>query len=232
MHLKQNSNTGWPVKIVNPEIEDIFKKVGPEAAAAQLLDNLKEDYTPDTPSSVIASRPWFGRCVWESDNDVCDDQCVTMTWDDDPLSTSATGQPELKNRGAKTAQFHMVAFTEAICHRRGRIYGNKGEIEYDSDIIKVHTFSTGKTVTHTPHNEGGGHGGGDAGLVRQFLRAVCAVDEGVMSAQEAQREYLGCDLDEAFRSHAAVFAAEEARVGRKVVDWGKWWEEKVSKGLQ
>ncbi|KAF2033674.1 streptomycin biosynthesis protein StrI [Setomelanomma holmii] len=220
-------NTGWPVKIVNPEIEDIYKKQGKDAAAKQLLKDLAEDYTTLTPNAEIEARPWFGRCVFESDNDVCDDQCVTITWDDDPLSTSSDGRPELSKRGAKTAQFHMVAFTEKICERRGRIYGTRGEIEYDSSTIKVHSFSTGHTQTHTPRMEGGGHGGGDTGLVRQFLLAVDAVDSGAMSAAAAQREFLGCDPEEAFRSHAVVFAAEEARKGRKVVEWRKWWGERV-----
>jgi hypothetical protein len=225
-HLARG-NTGWPVKIVNPEIEDIFKSKGKEAAVAQLLENLSEDYTSSTPTVEVEARPWFGRCVWESDNDVCDDQCVTMTWDDDALSNDNNGKPELKNRGAKTAQFHMVAFTEKICERRGRIYGTKGEIEYDSSTIRVHNFSTGRTETHKPHIAGGGHGGGDEGLVRQFLMAVNAVDNEAMPVGKAQRQFLGCDLEEAFRSHAVVFAAEEARTERTVVDWKKWWNEKV-----
>ncbi|KAF1947837.1 streptomycin biosynthesis protein StrI [Clathrospora elynae] len=230
-HLN-NGNTGWPVKIVNPEIEDIYKTFGKDTAAKQLLEDLAEDYTTETPIHKVEERPWFGRCVWESDNDVCDDQCVTITWDDDAISQDNDGRLILQHRGAKTAQFHMVAFTEKQCERRGRIYGTKGEIEYDSTIIKVHDFSTGLTKTHTPHMAGGGHGGGDEGLARQFLMAVNAVDSKAMSAADAQREFLGCDLEEAFRSHAMVFAAEDARTKREVVDWKKWWSERVESQLQ
>ncbi|KAF2473325.1 streptomycin biosynthesis protein StrI [Lindgomyces ingoldianus] len=220
-------NTGWPVKIVNPEIEECYKSFGIEAASEKLLGSLREDYSPKTPVKEVESRPWFGRCVFESDNDVCDDQCVTITWDDDPISNEDDGRPILKGRGAKTAQFHMVAFTDKICERRGRIYGTKGEIEYDSASIKVHDFSTGYTKVHHPHIAGGGHGGGDEGLARQFIMAVEAVDNQGMSAAEAQRKFLGCDLDEAFRSHAMVFAADEARKERKVVDWKQWWQDQV-----
>ncbi|KAL5120619.1 hypothetical protein ACEQ8H_001367 [Pleosporales sp. CAS-2024a] len=225
-HLTQGI-TDWPVSIVNPEIEDIFKTKGKEAAVSKLLENLAEDYTTTTPTAEIEARPWFGRCVWESDNDVCDDQSVSITWADDPLPSDGN---ELRNRGAKTAQFHMVAFTEKQCERRGRIYGTAGEIEYDSTTIKVHDFSTGQTVTHRPHLAGGGHGGGDEGLVRQFLKAVNAVHNEAMPAARAQREFLGCDLDEALRSHAVVFAAEEARIQANVVEWGKWWKERVRMG--
>jgi predicted dehydrogenase len=229
-HLN-NGNADWPVKIVNPEIEDIYKTSGKETAGKQLLQDLAEDYNADTPINEVEQRPWFGRCVWESDNDVCDDQMVTITWDDDPIAKAGDGLPVLDGRGAKTAQFHMIAFTEKQCERRGRIYGTKGEIEYDSTNIKVHKFSTGQTKIHSPHLAGGGHGGGDEGLARQFLMAVNAVNSGAMSASDAQREYLGCDLEEAFRSHAMVFAAEDARTKRQVVDWKKWWTEAVESQL-
>ncbi|CAO2647940.1 Nn.00g088620.m01.CDS01 [Neocucurbitaria sp. VM-36] len=227
----QSGNTGWPVKIVNPEIEDIYKITGKEAATKKLLENLAEDYTTDTPANEVEARPWFGRCVYDANNDVCDDQNVTITWDDDPIEKDDDGAPILKGRGAKTAQFHMIAFTEKICERRGRIYGTKGEIEYDSTTIKVHNFSTGYTKTHKPHIVGGGHGGGDEGLARQFLMAVNAVDSGELSGADAQVKFLGCDLEEAFRSHAMVFAAEEARTTRQVVDWKKWWSERVESQL-
>jgi predicted dehydrogenase len=219
------------VKVVNPEIEDIFTTTGKEAAEKQLLKDLAEDYSVETPIGEVEQRPWFGRCVWESDNDVCDDQMVTITWDDDSIVKDDNGVPMLQGRGAKTAQFHMVAFTEKLCERRGRIYGTKGEIEYDSTIIKVHNFSTGETTTHSPHLARGGHGGGDEGLARQFLMAVNAVDSGAMPASDAHRKYLGCDLEEAFRSHAMVFAAEDARTQRQVVDWKRWWTESVESQL-
>lgn len=219
-HLAQG-NTDWPVKIVNPDIEDLYKKSGADAAARQLLANLAEDYDDTTPAAVVSARNWFGRCVWESDNDVCDDQVVTLSWDDDDSGASD------KTRGAKTALFHMIAHTEKQCERRGRIYGTHGEIDYDSTRITIHDFATGKTATHTPHYAGGGHGGGDAGLARQFLMAVHAVDERGLATHDAQRAFLGCDLEEAFRSHAVVFAAEDARTERRVVDWAEWWRVNV-----
>ncbi|KAF2633964.1 streptomycin biosynthesis protein StrI [Macroventuria anomochaeta] len=220
-HLAKG-NADWPVKIVNSEIEDIYKTQGAEAAKSQLLADLAEDYDVSTPLGVRNKRNYFGRCVWDSDNDVCDDQMVTLSWEDDG---------EDARRGAKTALFHMIAQTEKQCERRGRIYGTKGEIEYDSTTISIHDFATNKTTRHVPHAAGGGHGGGDAGLARQFLMAVNAVDSGDMRTYEAQRAFLGCDLEEAFRSHAVVFAAEDARVQRLVVDWETWWKENVESQL-
>ncbi len=226
-HL-QRGITGWPVKIVVPDIESCLHNEGPEAAEAKLLKRLGEDYDSTAPSSIIDSRPWFGRCVYESSNDVCDDQFVTITWDDDPFPAHPSAElhstaMRIQGRGAKTATLHMVAFTEKICQRRGHIYGTAGEIEYDSHTITVHDFSTEKTITHQPEQRGGGHGGGDAGLATQYVDAIQAVKSGRMSAAQAQRAYIGCSVEDVLRSHAVVFAAEEARREGKVVKWGDWW---------
>jgi len=230
--------TGWPVKIVVPEIEDLFRNKGKETAKTRLLEVLAEDYTSETPYEEIKNRSWYGRCVWDSDNDVCDDQTVTITWDDDPLpaSNSDTSEPGkgaevggLNGRGAKTALFHMTAPTEKICERRGHVYGTTGEITYDSTTISVYSFTTGETKTYKPGTEtmGGGHGGGDDGLAVQFCKAVSSVSGGEMDAVEAQRKWLGCSIEEVVRSHVAVFGAEMARKEKKVLEWKDFWREEV-----
>lgn len=204
------------------------------AAEAKLMDRLVEDYGKNTPQAEIDRRPWFGRCVYESDNDVCDDQFVTIAFEEEPLaSQSGIDMPgRLRGRGAKSATFHMVAFTEKRCERRGRIYGTKGEIEYDSKTIKVYDFASEQTQVHHPHQPGGGHGGGDDGLAQQYVRAIDAVKNAGMSVEEAQRAHIGCTLEEVIRSHAMVFAAEEARRERKVVDWKDWWCSNVQAKLK
>jgi len=230
-HLREG-HTDWPVKIVNPEIEDCYLKEGLEAAEEKLVASLKEDYNASTDSQeAIDARPWFGRCVWEAANDVCDDQFVTLTWADEaPSSTihnkDGHNSSEIR-RFAKTATFHMIAQTEAQCERRGRIYGTEGEISYDSHTIRVFNFATGATQTLHPPQRGGGHGGGDDGLAIQFIKAVDAVKNGGMQVEEAQKTHVGCTLEEVVRSHAVVFAAEEARVQEKVVQWKPWWEEQL-----
>ncbi len=220
---------GWPVHIVDPEIEDLMVNGQKDAAVQRLNERLAENYNNHTPQAEVDRRPWFGRCVYESDNDVCDDQVVTMTWEDDPLPADCNSDmaTRLKGRGAKTATFHMIAFTEKRCERRGRVYGSKGEMDYDSKTIKVYDFGSKQTQTHHPPEPGGGHGGGDAGLAEQYVKAVDAVQNQKMSVQEAQRMHIGCTLGEVIRSHAMVFAAEEARKQRKVVDWAEWWHVNV-----
>jgi hypothetical protein len=219
----------WPLKTVVPEIEDIYRKDGKEKAKTRLLEVLSEDYSNITPESEIKRRPWFGRCVWESDNNVCDDQTVTITWEDDPLGGEGG---ILDGRTAKTAIFHMTAPTEKICERRGRIYGTLGEITYDEDLVSVYSLLTGKTKVYKPESvQGGGHGGGDDSLAEHFCKAVGATISGEMDAEMAQRKWLGCDLEEVVRSHVTVFAAEKARTQRTVVDWREFWDMEVLKKL-
>ena len=241
-------DTEWPLRIVVPEIEDLLKDKGKEGAENRLLEVLAEDYTSETPDSEVKKRPWFGRCVWECDNNVNDDQTVTITWDDDPLPTPQTnghapnGTAEandesiakasgevggLNGRGAKTAIFHMTAPTEKICERRGHVYGTMGEITYDEHSISVHSFLTDETKTYIPEARGGGHGGGDEWLAENFCYAVQAVNAGKLDAESAQKRWLGCGIEEIVRSHVAVFAAEKARKERLVVNWPEFWKKEV-----
>jgi predicted dehydrogenase len=217
-------NTNWPVNIVNPEIEACYNHRGKDAARDMLIKTLEADYDSNTSPEEINKRPWFGRCVWECENDVCDDQFVLVSWEDESLAADNSSP----TRMAKTASFHMIAQTEKQCERRGRIYGEKGEISYDGTIITVYDFSTGQFQQHRPHRPSGGHGGGDHELATQFLGAVQAVRSKEMSIENAQAKFLGCTLEEVIRSHALVFAAEEARLQRKVVDWKQWWESVTS----
>ncbi|RDW94356.1 hypothetical protein BP5796_00119 [Coleophoma crateriformis] len=223
-------NTNWPVDIVLPEIEEC---VASGTGEQSLLAKLADDYTSSTPQSEIDARNWFGRCVYEADNDVCDEQVVTMTWDSDPLPENDTAPDSMadpmQGRGAKTALFHMVAQTVKQCDRYTHIYGTEGEIYADSSTITVQDFNDmqAKPKVYKPYLAGGGHGGGDAGLARQFILAVDQVKNAGMQVEDAQREFVGCSLEECIRSHAMVFAAEEARTAKKVVDFPSWWSKEV-----
>ncbi|KAH8889484.1 NAD(P)-binding protein [Thozetella sp. PMI_491] len=239
VHGLDAGNVRWPVSIVMPDIESYGTA---EEKRAAMIAELAKDYTADTTDAEVASRNWFGRCVYESDNDVCDEQVVTVTWDDDPLPGASlpAATPEasqtvdaMGGRGSKTATFHMVAQTKRQCERFTYIYGVHGEIYADSDVIQVEDFLTGKTTTYHPPVEGeGSHGGGDIGLARQFVLAVDKVKNHGWSTERAQKEHVGCTLEEIIRSHALVFCAEEARTGKKVIDWAEWWDKEVEAKLK
>ncbi|KAK5633116.1 hypothetical protein RRF57_008830 [Xylaria bambusicola] len=219
----ETGNVRWPISIVLPDIESFGGDI--EQAKAAILPKLAEDYDETTPQEVIDSKNWFGRCVFESDNDVCDEQVVVMTWSDDPLSDLDTAANS--TRGAKQATFHMIAQTKKQCQRYTYVYGTEGEIYADSKTITIENFQTGATTTYAPKLESLGHGGGDHGLTRQFVLAVDRVKNAGWEAPRAQKEFIGCSLEEIIRSHAMVFAAEEARRLGRTVDWKAWWDENV-----
>jgi predicted dehydrogenase len=136
----------------------------------------------------------YGRCVYECDNDVVDHQVVNMLFE-----------------GGKTASFTMTAFTQAG-DRRTRIFGTRGEIYGNGDIIRLTDFLTDETreikIEEPEANPLGGHGGGDYGLISAFIAAV----------QNNDPSLLLSGPDETLESHLIVFAAEQARREHRVVD--------------
>lgn len=158
---------GWPVSTIVDDIPDI--------------ENVK---------SALKTGP-YGRCVYESDNDVCDHQVVQMEFS-----------------GGSTASFTMVAFTSAVCERQTRFHFAHGEIIGDMNTFTVADFRKGTKKVHRPLHEGGGHGGGDLGLIRAFVEAV----------RTGNQELLGTNVEEVLRSHLTVFAAEISRKEGRVVD--------------
>ncbi|KAF4619481.1 hypothetical protein D9613_005514 [Agrocybe pediades] len=155
--------------------------------AATLVDGV-----PDIENITEALKEGpYGRCVYESSNDVCDNQVVNIEF----------------SNGA-TASFTMVAFTSAICDRQTRLHFSHGEIIGDMNTFTVNDFRKRTSKIHRPKQEGGGHGGGDAGLIRSFVEAV------LTSNQAA----LGTDVGEVLKSHLTVFAAESSRKTGTVVD--------------
>lgn len=217
-------NTGWPVKIVAPDIEDA---VNYAAMEKKLLARLAEDYTE---SSMVdgVQKSYYGRCVYQNDNDVIDNQVVTISWDDD-FSPDDSGDTR-RDHGAKTATLTMIAFSDKISERFTRIYGTKGEIEADGTTIKVFDFLTGQKKVHQV-DKAGGHGGGDKGLVMTFVNAVEKVKNEGWTVDKAQAEIVGITVGETLRSHATVFWAEEARLTRRVLDWDEWWTKNVMGNL-
>jgi len=150
------------------------------------------DGVPDIENMTDALRSGpFGKCVYESPNDVCDQQVVNLEF----------------SNGA-TASFTMVAYTTAICQRQTRLHFTQGELIGNMKTFTVTDFRTGQTTVHRPKLEGGGHGGGDLGLIRTFVEAV----------RTGKQELLGTDVDEVLKSHLTVFAAEHSRREGKVVD--------------
>lgn len=106
----------------------------------------------------------------------------------------------------------MVAFTSLICDRQLRMHFSHGEIVGDMTKYTVNDFRAKSTKTYTPRNDGGGHGGGDKGLIRTFVEAV----------RTGRQDILGTDVAEVLKSHLTVFAAEASRKEGRIVDCAEY----------
>ncbi|HLN66305.1 MAG TPA: Gfo/Idh/MocA family oxidoreductase [Streptosporangiaceae bacterium] len=156
------------------------------------LSAVIEDSSPGALDEALRDGP-YGRCVYACDNDVVDHQVVALEFP-----------------GATTATFTMTAFSQAA-DRSTRLFGTRGELTGDGQIIRVYDFLTRAEQLITPPSAGAmtaadGHGGGDAGLMDAFTAAVATGNRALISS--GPRESLA--------SHLAVFAAERARLNGTV----------------
>jgi predicted dehydrogenase len=151
------------------------------------LSVLTTDLTEQGVRRALRDGP-YGRCVYACDNDVADHQVVTIEFD-----------------GGVTATLTMTAFTP-YGRRRTRIMGSRGFLEGDGHQISVTDFVTGQAapvpVDDSAVAAGGGHGGGDFGVIGAFADAVASGDRSLIST--GPRESLD--------SHLMAFAAERSRL--------------------
>ncbi|HNX13872.1 MAG TPA: Gfo/Idh/MocA family oxidoreductase [Oscillospiraceae bacterium] len=133
----------------------------------------------------------YGRCVYHCDNNVVDHQVVNL---------------EFANE--VTAAFTMCAFTYE-CNRTIKLMGTKGEIRGSmlKNEIEIHNFTGEHEIINLQQSQYG-HGGGDFGLMRDFLRLVQGDGEaeGLTSVKKS------------VQSHIMSFAAEKARLEGTVIN--------------
>lgn len=146
---------------------------------------------PELLKPILQSGP-YGKCVFQSDNDVVDHQVVTMEF--------AKGQ---------TVTFTMTAFTH-FGGRRLRIHGTKGYLEAATETrkIEVQEFWGEKKheIIDIPEREGG-HGGADPLVIGTLIRAIESGDPSLVTT----------NTDNSLKSHKIVFAAERSRREGRVV---------------
>ncbi|QGQ98779.1 gfo/Idh/MocA family oxidoreductase [Paenibacillus psychroresistens] len=133
----------------------------------------------------------YGRCVFHCDNNVVDHQVVNL---------------EFANE--VTVAFTMSAFT----HEGGRsvkLMGTRGQIRGDMEKneIEVTSFITGKKEKILLDAPAEGHGGGDHGIMRDFIRLV----------QSDGKEVGLTNARASVQSHLMAFAAEKSRVEGRVI---------------
>lgn len=148
-----------------------------------------EIQTKESLTKALEEGP-YGRCVYDCDNNVMDHQGTVLEFDNEIIAT-----------------FHLSAFSNKV-HRTIRVMGSKGEIIGDDSIneIEYQVFDSNTRKVINPKVVVGGHGGGDTGLMNEFVSLILEGGEGLATA------------DKSVESHMIAFAAEEARVNNKIVD--------------
>ncbi len=151
---------------------------------------ISEIQNEDAIKKAVAEGP-YGRCVFSCDNNVMDHQATIL---------------EFSN--GITATFHLSAFSNKV-HRTIRVMGTKGEIIGDDskNEIKYQIFGSNKKTIINPKMVAGGHGGGDTGIMNDFISLILSNEGDALTSAE-----------KSVQSHMMAFAAEESRTNNIVVD--------------
>jgi predicted dehydrogenase len=156
---------------------------------------ITEEQTTESVLEALEESP-YGRCVYRCDNDVCDNQVVLI---------------EFKNQ--VTVSFNLSGFTNRM-GRTLKVMCENGEIKGDDSLnrIEVTKFTSNAVEgyeqrvinTAIPNS---GHGGGDVGLVRDFLRML-------QSGEKKSRS----SIEQSVESHVMAYAAEKSRLTGTIID--------------
>ena len=154
------------------------------------VDVITTDLSPEGRRKALEEGP-YGRCVYHCDNDVVDRQTVNLEFE-----------------GGAVATFTMTGLS-ADFSRQLKIFGTQGQIEADmgTKSIVLHRFGEEKQVIPLDMgDETSGHGGGDYGIMRDFIQALRSGGESRTSAAVS------------LQSHLICFAAERSRRENTVVN--------------
>ena len=133
----------------------------------------------------------YGRCVYYCDNDVVDRQVVNMEFE-----------------GGGVATFTMTGLS-ADFFRELKIFGTEGQIRANMGTkeIILHRFGEEpKTIPVDMGLEASGHGGGDYGIMADFLRILRHGGESRSSAEVSLQSHLICFAAERSRNENIVVA--------------------------
>ncbi len=154
-----------------------------------------EDQTEEGLLEAIRTGP-YGRCVYRCDNNVCDHQVTVLEFDN-----------------GVTATFNLSGFTNRIA-RTLKIMGEDGELRASENTNEIEITRFGangvdryETRVIYPDRAATGHGGGDGGIVEDFLALL-----------EGRRAEAATDIRYSVESHMMACAAEEARLTGQVVN--------------
>jgi len=167
----------WPTSVVCP----------PDTSKGPIIQSEYEKQV-----DIALKNGPYGRCVYECDNDVCDNQQVTIKYKNGPL-----------------IDFHSTATTAKTCKRVTEIYGSEGEIYSDNEnsiVYKNFKDGTEQILNFSVKNSTlSGHGGAD-GLF---------VDDLIESFENGTEPKTNPSVT--LWSHKMAFASEISRKEKKIV---------------
>ncbi len=156
---------------------------------------VSEDQTEEGLLKSLKTSP-YGRCVYKCDNNVCDNQVTNIVF-----------------KNGVTATFHLSGLSNKM-HRSIKVMCENGDIYGDdsNNIIKVTRYSsnskyTGEERIINVESAEGFHGGGDYGLMNDFIQEM------IKEKNESRSS-----IDDSIESHIMAYAAEEARLANQVID--------------
>ncbi|MHB0856251.1 MAG: Gfo/Idh/MocA family protein [Anaerolineae bacterium] len=147
----------------------------------------------------------YGRCVYHCDNDVVDHQVINMELESDTTITF-------------TMHGHSHDNVRTLRYDGTRATLRASEAAHE---ITVYDHVTGSEETLRPGTVGGGHGGGDTGVMNAFLDAVQGSRGPALTSARASLE-----------SHLMAFAAERARLSGGVLDMAAYRAEIEAQAAQ
>ncbi len=126
----------------------------------------------------------YGRCVFMCDNNVCDNQLVTMTF-----------------KNGASAVLNMNGFSDKM-FRECHIVGTKGELIGYGTKLKMNIFGGKTTKVNTGAVNISGHVEGDIRLISGFVKILCGETTDLTDITT---------IDATVISHDIALAAEESR---------------------
>ncbi|MEG0612417.1 MAG: Gfo/Idh/MocA family oxidoreductase [Clostridium sp.] len=152
---------------------------------------ITEDLSNEGITKALAEGP-YGRCVYHCDNNVVDNQVVSLNFEN-----------------AVTVAFTMTAFTSKVS-RITRFMGTHGEVRANTETnkIEIYDFRTNGLKVIDVKEPDSGHGGGDSGIMKDFFNLV--------KTGKVEDRYTTGRVS--IQSHVMSLVAEEARIKKQTLN--------------
>lgn len=156
------------------------------SAFAQIVKNA--GHSEDLETALL--RTPYGRCVYRCDNDVVDHQVAIVEYEN-----------------GCSVSFSMSAFSSRTS-RAITLMGTLGELQgnMEENRLTLHDYKSGTSRELPLPAEDGMHGGGDTGLIHDFVQQIMSPDNNKLRSANHQ----------GINAHIMAFAAERARISGNV----------------